>query len=280
MSKGDLDGLRLVSFESRRSGEIAELIRRHGGVAISAPSMREVPLEDNREVLEYLERLEAGEVDIVILMTGVGLRTLVKEAAPQRSAQQVSQALGRAALVARGPKPVAALKEIGLVADVTVPEPNTWREILTTIDVELPVRGKRVAVQQYGIENLEFIQALETRGAEVQPVMIYRWALPDDIDPLRRAVVEIANGRIDIALFTSATQVYHLFQVAAADADRMRTAFARMLVASIGPVCSEALVEHGLTVDLEPEHPKMGHLVAAVAQRAGPLLAAKRRPEG
>jgi uroporphyrinogen-III synthase len=276
MSIGGLDGLRVVSFESRRATEIAELIRRHGGTAISAPSMREVPLEDNREVVQYVERLEAGSVDIVILMTGVGLRTLVKAAAPQRSPEQVSRALRRATLVARGPKPVAALREIDLVPDITVPEPNTWREILATLDAQLPVGGKRVAVQEYGVENVEFIAALGARGAEIQRVMIYRWALPDDLRPLRGAIAAIVAGDVDMALFTSATQVYHLFQVAAEEGERLRTGLAATVVASIGPVCSEALAEQGLRVDLEPEHPKMGQLVAAVAQRGRELVEAKR----
>jgi uroporphyrinogen-III synthase len=276
MSQGDLADLRVVSFESRRSAEIAELIRRHGGTAISAPSMREVPFDDNRDVIEYIERLEADQVDIVILMTGVGLRALVKAAAPQRTPDQVSRALRRARLVARGPKPVAALREIGLTPDVTVPEPNTWREILTTLDASLPVSGKRVAVQEYGVENVDFITELEARGAEVQRVAIYRWALPDDVGPLRGALAEIIAGQIDIALFTSATQIYHLFEIAAGDSDRLRSAFARVLVASIGPVCTEALTEHGLEADLEPAHPKMGQLVSEVAQRGRPLMEAKR----
>jgi len=277
MSKDGLRGLRVVSFESRRQAEIAELIRRHEGTAISAPSMREVPLEDNREVVQYLERLEAGDIDIVILMTGVGMRTLVKAASPQRSAEQVAQALRQAKLVVRGPKPIAALREIGLVADVIVPEPNTWKEILATLDARLPVQGRRVAVQEYGVENTEFVSALAARGADVKRVAIYRWALPDDLGPLRAAIAAVIGGQVDIALFTSATQVYHVFQVAAADGDRLRSGFARVVVASIGPVCSEALAEHGVPADLEPEHSKMGQLVAAAARHGRALLQGKRR---
>jgi uroporphyrinogen-III synthase len=189
----------------------------------------------------------------------------------------VSQALRHATLVARGPKPVAAIREIGLVPDVTVPEPNTWREILASLDKYAPVGGKRVAVQEYGIENVEFINELVARGANVQRVMIYRWALPDDLGPLRGAIAAIIDRQVDVALFTSATQVYHLFQVAAEERERLCAAFDRVLIASIGPVCSEALVENGLHRDLEPEHPKMGQLVAAVAAQGRALLQAKRQ---
>lgn len=275
-----LDGLKVVSFESRRAVEITELIRRRGGVAISAPSMREVPLDDNREVVDYLELLEAGGIDVVILMTGVGLRTLVKAAAPSRSPEQIAQALGKAKLVARGPKPVAALREIGLAPDVTVPEPNTWREILTTLDARMPVNGKVVAVQEYGIENAALISALEAKGAQVRRVAIYRWALPEDLGPLRGAIGAIIGRQVDIAVFTSATQIYHLFRVAPDDGERLRLAFAYVLVASIGPVCSEALVEHGITPDLEPAHPKMGQLVTDIARRGPALLRVKRETHG
>lgn len=276
MTPAALQGLKIVSFESRRAVEMAELIRRHGGTAVGAPSMREVPLEDNRDVREYLEQLEAGDVDVAVLMTGVGLRALVQAAAPHRSADRVAAALRRATLVARGPKPVAALREIGLTPDITVPEPNTWREILATLDAKLPVRGKRVAVQEYGVENAEFIKGLEARGAQVRRVAIYRWALPDDLGPLRGAIAGIIAGQVDMALFTSATQVYHVFEVAGDEAEKLRSGFGRVLIASIGPVCSEALTEHSLRADLEPEHPKMGQLVAAAAQRGPALLAAKR----
>jgi uroporphyrinogen-III synthase len=272
--------LKIVSFESRRAHEIAELIRRRGGVAISEPSMREVPLEDTREVADYIEELEANRVDVVILMTGVGLRTLVKAAAGVRSPEQIAQALRKARLVARGPKPVAALREIGLAPDVAVPEPNTWREILSTLDARWPVNGKVVAVQEYGIENPDLISALKERGAEVRRVAIYRWALPQDLGPLRGAIEAIIDRQVDITLFTSATQVYHLFQVAAGDAERLRLAFASVLIASIGPVCSEALHDHGLMPDLEPAHPKMGQLVTEVARRGRALLRDKRRGGG
>ena len=271
-----LRGLRVVSFESRRATEMAELIRRHGGEPISAPSMRAVPLSENREALDYVARLAAGEIDVAILMTGVGLRTLVQAVASEYPRERLAAALRRATLVARGPKPVAALRELELQPDVTVPEPNTWREILATLDAQLPVAGKRVAVQEYGVTNSELIRALEARGASVLRVPIYSWALPEDLGPLRAAIRAVCDGGVEVALFTSATQVYHLFQVAGDDADRLRAGFRSVVIASIGPVCSETLREHGLVPDLEPAHPKMGQLVGDVARRGRELLRLKR----
>jgi uroporphyrinogen-III synthase len=255
---------------------MAELIRRHGGDPIAAPAMRELPLSENREALDYVVRLAAGEVDIVILMTGVGLRTLVRAVAAEWPLERLAAALRRATLVARGPKPVVALRELGLQPDVTVPEPNTWREILATLDAQLAVAGKCVAVQEYGVTNTEFVDGLAARGAAVLRVPIYSWALPENLDPLRAAIRGICDGVVDVALFTSATQVYHLFQVAGDAAAELRAGFQRVLIGSIGPVCSETLREHGLVPDLEPVHPKMGQLVSEVARRGKQMLAVKR----
>jgi uroporphyrinogen-III synthase len=266
-----LTGLTVLSLESRRAGEMAELIRRNGGTPLSAPSMREVPLQTNQEALDFLNRLEKGEVDIVLLLTGVGTRTLVAALAEGCSPQRLADLLRSVQVVARGPKPVAALRELQLTPNVTVPEPNTWREILTTLDERLPVRGRRIAVQEYGRSNEELLDGLRQRGAEVSQVRIYRWDLPEDVGPLENAIRRIAAGDVDFMLFTSARQVDHLLQVASRLNLRQEVVDAcrRVLIASIGPVCSEALQANGLTVDLEPEHPKMGHLVKAVREQAG-----------
>jgi uroporphyrinogen-III synthase len=271
-----LHGRRVVAFESRRAAEMAELIRRHGGEPLVVPSVREVPLSEHGAVFDYVRRLDAGEIDVVILMTGGGLRMLAEVVANEWPRERLATALRRATLVARGLKPVAVLRELGLQPDVTAPEPNTWREILTTLDAQLPVAGKRVAVQEYGVTNPQLIDGLTARGAEVVRVSIYRWTLPDDVGPLRDAIRAVCERRIDVVLFTSATQVYHLFQVAGADADALRAGFQTVLIASIGPICSEALHEHGLAPDLEPEHAKMGQLVREAALRGPALLAEKR----
>ena len=273
-----LQGLRIVSFESRRAPEIAELIRRYGGEPIIAPSLREVPLSENRAAFDFVRRLEGRQIDIVVFLTGVGTRALIEAVRDEWPAEKLAALLKETTLVARGPKPVAALRDIGLEPSITIPEPNTWREILAVLDAALPVRGRRVAVQEYGVTNRDFLAGLEGRGAEVLRVPVYRWALPEDTGPLRAAVRAILDGRVDIALFTNATQVIHLFQVSTEEAssEALSQACGRLVVASIGPVCSEMLEQFGLRVDIEPEHPKMGHLIAAVASR-GPTLVKARR---
>jgi uroporphyrinogen-III synthase len=275
-----LNGLRVVSFESRRSVEMAALIRSYGGEAIAAPSMREVPLADQHEALAFGEALLAGRHDVMIFLTGVGARMLVAALATRWPRDDVIAALGRLTLVCRGPKPVAALREVGLVPGLTVPEPNTWRDLLAALDGSLPVRALRVAVQEYGARNEEFLAGLRVRGALVTTVAVYAWALPEDTAPLRAAIERVIAGEVEVALFTSATQVDHVFRVAAgmARADELRAAFTRRaIVASIGPITTAALREHAIEADLHPAHAKMGHLVAEVAGRAAPLLARKGR---
>jgi uroporphyrinogen-III synthase len=277
--RGDLQGFRIVSFESRRAQELAELIRRYGGEPIIAPSMREIPLSQNSAALDFVRRLEAKKIDIVIFLTGVGARTLVEAVANEYPRQKLAAALERATLVARGPKPVAALKELGLQPALSIPEPNTWREILSELDAKVPLQGKRVAVQEYGITNPELIQGLQSRGAEVLRVAVYRWGLPEDTGPLRAAIRAMINRELQVALFTNATQVDHLFQIALEEKleQPLRQALAQILIASIGPVCTEALEHFGLKTDIEPDHPKMGHLVATVARRAHILIEQKRQ---
>ena len=278
-SKASLQGLKVISFESRRAVEIAELIRRYGGEPFVAPSMREVPLEENRAALELVPELEAGKLDLLILMTGVGTRTLDEVLLTQFSQARITAALQRVRLVARGPKPVAALKELGLIPAITVPEPNTWREILSTLDAAGDLRGKRIAIQEYGIPNPELTSALRARGAMVSTISIYRWELPDDLDPLRQAIETITQGDADVVLFTNGAQVDHLFRVAAENSktDSLRECFQRAVVGSVGPICTQVLEQYGIDPDIEPAHPKMGSLIAEVAASAQPLLEAKRR---
>jgi uroporphyrinogen-III synthase len=276
--KASLAGLNVVSFESRRATEIAELIRRYGAEPITAPAMREIPLSENHAALEMLPQLEAGQFDLLILMTGVGTRTFNELLLTKHSQEKIVAALRKTRLVTRGPKPVAALKELGLQPDITVPEPNTWREVLATIEQAVDLQGKRVALQEYGIPNPELVAGLQRRGASVETFAIYKWALPEDIGPLRAAIKKISNGDADVALFTNGAQVDHLFQVAIEDGaeENLRRAFKAIVIGSVGPVCTEVLHQFGVEPDVEPEHPKMGSLMAEVAASARDVLARKR----
>jgi uroporphyrinogen-III synthase len=263
-----LAGLHVAIFESRMAGPTADMIAKHGGIPLSAPALREIPLGDSPEVTAFAAQLATGGFDVVIFETGVGIRYLAPAIEARMPRETWLLALSRVKVVARGPKPAAALRELRARVDLHVPTPNTWHETLAALDAHLPVAGLRVAVQEYGKPNIELVEGLEQRGATVTRVPVYRWALPEDLGPLRAAIVEIAHGRVGIALFTSAQQVEHLLQVAASDAleAEIRGALAtHTVVGSIGPTTSETLRAHGLPVDIEPDHPKLGHLIAAVA---------------
>jgi len=278
---GALAGLRVVAFEARRAAEIALLLERHGAIVVSAPALREVPIEENDAALELLSRLEAGSLDVLVLLTGVGTHALVEAIAPRCPTARFVELLRRVRIVARGPKPVAALRTLGLTATVRVPEPNTWHELLTTIDRELPVQGLAVAVQEYGKSNPQLLDGLAARGArEVLRVPVYRWALPHDVAPLEAAVTRIVARDADVVVFTTAVQLDHLQRVAATvpgRAEALATALREaMVVAAIGPTAAEALAEAGIEPDVVPEHPKLGYLVNAIAEQAKQLLAHKR----
>ncbi len=282
-SSPNFQSLRVLILESRRAREMASLVTSYGGQPITAPSMREVPLESNPEAIAFANRLTAGQFDIVVLLTGVGTRALlnvVERAHGKR--EPFVEALSRTKVVARGPKPLAVLRELKVPVWVTAPEPNTWRELLAALDEkqgETPLSGLRVAVQEYGVPNLDLLSGLEARGAVVTSVPVYQWALPEDVGPLRAACAAVADGLVDVALFTTATQIVHLFEVA--ESMKLREAvqagFRRIVVASIGPTTSEELRQQGIDVDMEPSHPKMGFLVREAAERAGEVLIAKRR---
>jgi uroporphyrinogen-III synthase len=269
------DGLRVIAFESRRANEIAELIRRQQGDPFVAPSMREAPLENNAEAFEFAERLFRGEFDMMILLTGVGTKALHKVLASKYPAERFPEALRSITVVARGPKPAAVLRELHVPITVNVPEPNTWRKLLDAIAGRPETR---IAVQEYGKSNTEFLDALRARGAEVTPVRIYQWDLPQDLGPLKEAARRIADGQADVVMFTTSIQIQHLFRIAseAGIEGSVRDGIKRSVVASIGPTTTETLEEFDLHPDLEPAHPKMGFLVKETSDQSHAIIARKR----
>ncbi len=274
----NFDGLKVASLESRRADDMARLIERAGGVPWVSPSMREVPLDDAGDVVRFAKELVAREFDLAIAMTGVGLRHLVDQAESEVGREPLIKALGEITLVARGPKPVAVLKEWGITPTYRVGEPNTWRELLELLDAEVQLEGCRVALQEYGVTNPSLIAGLEARGARVRRVQVYRWEFPEDTRPLEQNIRRMIDGDIEVAMFTSANQVSNLMTMADSlgIAKELTAALQQIVICSIGPTTTEAIRRHGLSMDLEPSHPKMGHLVIESSRRANELLERKR----
>jgi uroporphyrinogen-III synthase len=275
-------GLRVLILESRRAQELASIVTSYGGQPVSAPSMREVPLQSNPQAIAFADALDRGAFGLVILLTGVGTRTLVAVVERVRGTSATFvESLRRTKVLARGPKPVAVLRELNVPVWLTAPEPNTWREVLAALDAkrdELPLNGLHVAVQEYGESNPDLLAGLADRSAIVTRVPVYQWALPEDLGPLQAAIHAIVDRQLDVVLLTSATQVAHLMQVAAGmNLDRaVVESLGHLVVASIGPTTTEELVRHGLRADLEPTHPRMGFLAREAAERARDLLQMKR----
>lgn len=290
MSNPDFGGLPVIAFESRRAVEMASLIERHGGVPVTAPALREVRSPTSPATLAFAEQLGVGAFDLVLLLTGVGTRALAEEVAPVLPRERFVQALSSTRIVARGPKPAAVLRELGVTDFLAVPSPNTFREVLAALDAELGERGlagKRMAVQEYGVPNEELYDGLRARGAYITPVHVYTWALPEDTTALRRGLAMLAGRQADgpaprVALFTTRAQVENVLLVASEQGleAEVRAAFKAGVVASIGPVCSDALRAEDLPPDIEPAVPKMGHLVKEASARSGGVLAAKAASSG
>jgi len=279
-SQTGFQGLRVGALESRMAPEMERLITRHGGIPVVAPSMQEIPLSNHPEALAFGERLLSRDVDVVVLLTGVGCRTLFDILETRFSLDAIKDALGKTVLVVRGPKPAGVVKSLGLNPQIQVPEPNTWRDILHALDSSYPegLTGKRVAVQEYGVSNTELLKGLRQQGAQVTPVPVYRWTLPNNLHPLQQLLQQILIEEIPVLLITNAVQVDHMIQVLAESSmiSRLPTVLTHMMVASIGQLASERLRHHGFPVDLEPSHPKMGILVKEASQKAHAILEMKK----
>ncbi len=262
-----LRGKTIAITEARRAAELASLITKLGGVPCSAPAVREIPRRDQRPALDALEGICRQEVSVIVFLTGVGTRAFFGLAAEAGKREALLKALGGMFVAARGPKPIAVLREAGVRIDLVPKEPTSEGLLSELADRELS--GKMVAVQLYGEENPFLVEGLRARGATVLEIPLYEWALPEDQEPLVRLIHELIAGRIDFVAFTSSPQIKHLFVVA----DRLRlrdeliSALRRKVtVAVVGPVSEAALAEYGIVPRVQPEKGTMGALVHAIAE--------------
>jgi uroporphyrinogen-III synthase len=279
----NFQGRTVLTLETRRGQELSRLIETYGGKPLHAPAMREVPLSSNPEALKFGDALLEGKFDVVVFLTGVGARALSKVLEAVHPTEKFVEALRKISVVARGPKPVAVLREWKVPIAIAAPEPNTWREVLQAIDDnKLDLRDKHVAVQEYGVSNPELLEGLRDRGALVTPVPVYQWDFPEDQAPLRAAVNSIIARRIDVALFTTSVQVNHLFQIAEQVGKKaaLKAGLENVVKASIGPTTSQVLRSYGLSIDLEASHPKMGFLVKEAAEQSDALVQRNRSRSG
>ena len=280
MPHASFDGLRVLSLESRRAREVEKLIRTYNGEPVVISVMRELPLESNTACLQFGQRLLNGEFDLVVFLTGVGVTKVMEVLATKYDREAVQTALRKCDVVARGLKPLSALRQLDIPVTATTNEPSTWREVVAQLDETFGerLRTMRVAVQEYGATNPEFIAELVERAGDVTKVPVYQWGLPTDLEPLRACVQSLADEEIDVVLFMTAVQVIHLFAVAEEMNMRreLQQALKRIVVVSVGPTTTEELQHYAVQPDFEPSRPRMGFMVNEAAQYARKLLAKKR----
>jgi uroporphyrinogen-III synthase len=262
-----LKGARVALLEARMSGELAAMVERFGGTPISVPAVRETPLDHPEDIGTFLDALCDGRFAVVVLMTGVGVTALLRDAERLGRLDPVLAALRKAITVCRGPKPVAVLRRNDVPVGLTAAEPHTTTELLQALD-SVDVAGKAVAFVHYGERNETAADGLRARGAHVHEICLYEWRMPDDIAPLERLVEEIIGGRVDAIAITSQIQCRHLFQVAESHGQSRaltEALNAKVVVAAVGPVCASALRSFGVIPHVQPAHPKMGPMMVALA---------------
>ncbi|MGH8726924.1 MAG: uroporphyrinogen-III synthase [Burkholderiales bacterium] len=258
-------GKTIALLEARLSTQLADLVRKYGATPFSAPALREEPDIDLQGIERLVQDWQRVPPDLFIFQTGVGTRALFAAADSLGFTDALLGFLTRGRIVVRGPKPTAALRARIVRIDLSATDPYTTAEVLQQLE-HIELNGKRVVVQRYGEPNVDLDSALKAKGAEVIEVPTYRWALPENTQPLIDLMEALAQKRIDAVAFTSASQVDNFFAVAEKQnkRDALRDDLNATPVASIGPVCSRALAKHRVTIQLEASPPKLGPLVQAI----------------
>jgi uroporphyrinogen-III synthase len=260
-----LDGRLVGLLESRKADDLQKLVARLGGTPVCAASVREVPRQD--DFVPSLQRLIVGRFDYVVILTAAACDALFGEADRLGLLDDVVAALRRTTVVCRGPKPLVPLRRRGLVPDVVTPKPHTTDDLVGAM-VGRAVAGTRMLLLHYGERSSGFPEAMRARGAEVEDLCLYEWALPQDLEPLRALIHRAIAGEVDAMLFTSQVQFRHLLQVAGSMQleERLTRALRdRVIVGAIGPVCARALRGAGIVPDVLPPLPNGPSLVQALA---------------
>lgn len=269
-----LQGARIALLEARLASELSDLVRREGGEPVCAPAVTEALVDVAAAIPVIVDDIDRGRCDIVVCLTGAGLTALLEQAQAIGKLAPLVEAFTRATTVCRGPKPAAVLRRLGIPVAINARAPHTSAELLEVLPDSL-VRQRGIVLLHDGGGNPSLVSALRNRGAWVEEVQSYEWRLPDDIAPIRALVDELIDGRIDAIAFTNQVQIRHLLQVGTLmqrSAALLHALRHRTVVGSIGPTCSLALAEEGITPHVVASPPRMRPLVTAV----GELLATRR----
>jgi uroporphyrinogen-III synthase len=258
-------------LEARTGAHIAELIERRGGIPMLAPALEEVPDVDTEALHNLLAAWRSAPFDMAIFQTGVGTRALFEAVERAAATQEFMRLLGASRVVVRGPKPTAELNSRAVRIDLRAASPFTSETVMAALS-EIPLEGSKVLVQRYGAANPSLCNQLKNRGAGVEEIATYRWALPGDTRALVALLQALKGRRVDALIFTSAVQMHHLYALAETqgDAAELPRMLKGMVIGSIGPVCSRALRQYGVTPTFEANPPKLGPMMAALEAAFSP----------
>lgn len=267
-----LAGRRIIVPESRALDLFSDMIARHGAEVVRCPLVKVLPLADNSALDAWIGRLVAGEHDLLVFYTGEGVARIVARAAEISARDEVVEAIGRTPKLVRGPKPVTALRKLGIGGEVTkAPQPTT--DGLLQLFGSLDIRGRCVAVQLYpGAPEERIAEALAAREADYDPVLPYAYA-SDEADEAVAAVIRaMAAGDADLIAFTSQSQVQRLTEVAERRGLQagLAAALSRTVIAAVGPITQQAIADIGGEVHIRPADTfHMKPLVAEIVRKLG-----------
>jgi uroporphyrinogen-III synthase len=276
-----LNGYRILILETREEAQFSRLLAEQGADVVQCPMFTIHDAPDSAPIEAWIRRFIETPCDDLVLMTGEGLRRLMKVVRRIDCERDFVGALGRTRKFARGPKPGRALREIGLEPQVTTEKPTS--EGIAEMLSRENLRGHRVGLQLYpDKDHSALIGAISAQGAEVDPVYPYVYDAQAADTNIVTAIDEMAEGRIDAIALTNLGQVRRLVEVARAHGSeaRLRDGLARTLIASVGPAVSDELKSHGLRTDIYPANDAyfMKPLISAMAAALGrspPRAAAK-----
>jgi uroporphyrinogen-III synthase len=261
-----MQGKTVAILETRLGKQLAELVTKRGGRPVHAPALAEVPVVEPQAIAAMVRGVEARPARVAIFQTGVGTTALFEATDALKMTDRLLKLLDGMTVAVRGPKPTGVLRGRGVRIDISAKEPFTTVEVLEALQA-VPLKNQRVLVQRYGVANIELEEALMNREAEVVEITTYRWALPSDTKPLMRLMEALSRGEIDAVAVTNAAQVYNLFALAErlGQTVQLKASLKRTLVASIGPVASDALRKYGITAGIEASPPKLGPFMTALS---------------
>lgn len=269
---------RVVAYlESRRADEMASIIQRHGGVPYGVPCLREVVDPQDPAARLAVDAMCAKRTEVVVFLTGKGAEATMEIARAHGRLEELLGALTRKMVVVRGPKPLRSLRRVGVPVALTAPEPFTSYSLLEALKA-LDFLGRAVVVQGYGGSLSPDVagdpapmdvlcDGLRAMGAEVTVVFPYRWELPEEAR-LVEFVESLEAGKIHAVAATNAQQIHHLFTFCRSMGfeEVLRSSLAKVVVASQGPISTEAWNRYGVRVDVVARHGHMGALVLDIAE--------------